>query len=102
MIDRTLSIRSARTTSLFQRKFLHQAVITLVMMSALAIVHPPAAHGAADWDASPSYVERHIAPIVNGHRMQPTAADLAQPDISERSVKIVDELYRQLMNPSGR
>jgi hypothetical protein len=102
MVDRTLSICSARTTYLFQRKFLHQTVITLVMVSALAIVHPAAAHGAADRDAPSPYVQRQVAPIVNGHRIQPTASDLAQPDISEQSAKVVDELYRQLMNASGR
>jgi hypothetical protein len=104
MVDRILSISSARTTSLLRRDFLRQAAITLVMASALATAHPAAAHGAADRDAPSPYVERHTAPIVSGHRIQPTPADLARPDISERSARVVDELYRQLMNasePSG-
>ena len=102
MVDRTLSIRSARTTSLLQRNVLRQAAITLVMASALATAHPAAAHGAADRANPPRHVERHAAPIVSGHRIQPAPADLARPDISERSARVVDELYRQLMNASGR
>jgi hypothetical protein len=99
MVDRTLSIRS-KTASPLQRNFLRQAVITLVMAGALATAHPAAAHGAARRDAASPYVERHMAPIVSGHRIQPTPADLARPDISERSARVVDELYRQLMNSS--
>jgi hypothetical protein len=107
MFDRTLPICSARTTSLLQRNFLRQAVIPLVMGIALATAHraaahPAAAQGAADRDAASPYVGRHTAPIVSGHRIQPTPADLARPDMSERSARIVDELYRQLMNSSGR
>jgi hypothetical protein len=102
MVDRTLSIGSARTTSRLQRNFLRQAAITLVIASALATARAAAAHGAADRDAPSPYVERHAASIVNGHRIQPTPADLARPDISERSARVVDELYRQLMNASGR
>jgi hypothetical protein len=107
MVDRTLSICSARTTSLLQRHVLRQAAIALVMASALATAYPAAAHTAvahraADRDAPSPYVERHTAPIVSGHRIQPTPANLARPDISERSARVVDELYRQLMNASGR
>jgi hypothetical protein len=99
-VDRTLSICNAQTTSRLQRNFLCRAAITLVMVSALVTAHPAAAHSAADRDAPSPYIERHTAPIVSGHRLQPTPADLARPDISERSAKIVDELYRQLMNSS--
>ncbi len=102
MVDRTLSIYNARTISLFQRNFLRQATITLVMVGALATAHPAAAHAAADRDAPSPYVERHTAPIVNGHRIQPTPADLVRPEISERSARVVDELYRRLMSASGR
>jgi hypothetical protein len=102
MVDRTLSICNARTTYLLQRNFLRQAATTLVTAIALATAPPAAAHGAADRDAPSPYLERHTAPIVSGHRIQPTLADLARPDISERSAKIVDELYRQLMNATGR
>src|SRR5260221_5832731 len=89
MVERTQSIRSARTNSLLQRKFLRRTAITLVIASALATPHPAAAHGAADRDAPSPYVERHTASIVNGHRIQPTPADLARPDISDRSARVV-------------
>jgi len=102
MVDRTLSICSAQTTSLLRRNFLRQAAIALVTAFALATAHPAAADGAAGRDAPSPYVGRHMAPIVRGHRIQPTQADLARPEISERSARVVDELYRQLMNSSGR
>jgi hypothetical protein len=102
MIDRTLSICSTRTTSQLQRNLLCRAAITLVMVSALVTVHPATAHSAADRDAPSLYIEHHTVPIVSGHRIQPTPADLARPDISERSARVVDELYHQLMNASGR
>ena len=102
MVDRAQSIRSARTNSLLQRNLLRRAAIALVIASALATPHRAAGHGAADRDAPSPYVERHTASIVNGHRIQPTPGDLARPDISERSARVVDELYRQLMNASGR
>jgi hypothetical protein len=101
-VDRTLSICSTRTISRVQHNFLCGAAITLVMVSALVTGHPAAAHSAADRDAPSPYTERHTTPIVSGHRIQPTPADLARPDISERSARVVDELYRQLMNASGR
>jgi len=102
MFDRTLSICRARTTSLLRRNLLRQAPIALVMAFALATAHPAAANGAAGGDAPSPYVGRHMAPIVGGHRIQPTPADLARPDVSERSARVVDELYRKLMNSSGR
>ena len=102
MVDRTLSIGGARTTFLLQCNFLRQAAIALVTAFALATAHPAAANGAAGGDAPSPYVGRHMAPIVGGHRIQPTPADLARPDVSERSARVVDELYRQLVNPGGR
>jgi hypothetical protein len=102
MVDRTQSICNAAITSLLQRNFLGQAAITLAIAGALATAHPAAAHSAADREAPSPYVERHTAPIVSGHRIQPTPADLVHPDISERSARVVDELYRQLINASGR
>ena len=102
MFDRTLSICRARTAFLRQRNLLRQSAIALVTAFALATAHPAAANGAAGRDAPSPYVGRHMAPIVRGHRIQPTQADLARPDVSERSARVVDELYRQLMNSSGR
>lgn len=102
MADRTLSINNARTDSLLPRNYLHQAAIALVTASALATAHPAAAEGAVDRDAPSLHGERHMAPIVNGHRVQPTPANLTRADISERSARIVEELYRQLMTASGR
>lgn len=102
MVDRTLSICSARTASLLRRDVPRQAAIALVLAGALAAAHPAAAYGAADRNAPPLHVERHAAPIVNGRRIQPTPGDLARPDISERSARVVEELYRQLTSSSGR
>jgi hypothetical protein len=102
MVDRTQPICNAGITSLLQRNFLGQAAITLAMAGALATAHPAAAHSAADQEAPSPSVEHHTAPIVSGHRIQPTPADLVRPDISERSARVVDELYRQLMSASGR
>jgi hypothetical protein len=102
MIDRNLSRHGARAISPFHRAVLRAAAIALVMASALASAHAATTHGALDRNASAVYVERHAAPIVNGRRIQPTPADLARPDISARSARDVDELYRQLMNSGGR
>lgn len=41
-------------------------------------------------------------PIVNGHRVQPRAADFAapnRPDIGEADAKALEELYRKQMAP---
>jgi hypothetical protein len=102
MADRTLSIYSQRNGSPLRRNCLRQAAIALVTASALASALPAAAEGAVDRDAAWLHVERHTVPIVNGHRIQPTPDNLPRPDISERSARVVEELYRQLMTLSGR
>jgi hypothetical protein len=102
MAERTLSIYSTRNGSLLRRNCLRQAAIALVTASALATTHPAAAEGAVDRDGTWLPGEHHTAPIVNGHRIQPTPADLPRPDLSERSARVVEELYRQLMTSSGR
>ncbi|MDB5411240.1 MAG: hypothetical protein JWL84_6152 [Rhodospirillales bacterium] len=101
MADRTLSIYSARTGSLLQHDCVRRAAIALVTASAFATAHPAGAEGAVDRDA-PLHGERHTAPIINGQRIQPTPANLPRPDISERSARVVEELYRQLMTSSAR
>jgi hypothetical protein len=98
MFGRILSTRRARTTSLSQFGLVSRAIFSLAVMGALAAMHPMAAYGADPANRSPR-AERHAASIVNGRRLQPTPADLSRPDMSARSAGIVDELYRQLINP---
>ena len=42
-------------------------------------------------------VARRYQPIRNGYNLQPTQSEIAKPDISAEDGKVVDELYRKLM-----
>jgi hypothetical protein len=98
MSGQILSMRRARTASLPQFGLVSLSLFSLVVLSALAAMHPMAAYG-ADPTNRPPRAERHVVSIVNGRRLQPTPVDLSRPDMSARSAGIVDELYRQLIMP---
>ncbi len=98
MFGQTLSLRRMPTASLSLFDLASRAIVSLAAISALAAMHPMAAYGADQADR-PSRAERHAVSIVNGRRLQPTPADLSWPDMSAQSAAIVDELYRQLINP---
>jgi hypothetical protein len=100
MTYRILSICSAQDCFLLRPSYLRQAAYAVIAVSVLATAHPAAAERAADRDATWLQVERQTAPIVNGHRIQPTPDILPRPDISERSARAVEELYRHLMSSS--
>jgi len=74
-------------------------MIALAIISALAAMRPFAAHGAEDPAVPPRHAVRYMVPILNGRHVQPTEADLPGSELSARSAAIVDELYRELMNP---
>ncbi len=42
-------------------------------------------------------VPRRYQPITHGFDLQPTESELAEPDVSAADAKVVDELYRELM-----
>jgi len=42
-------------------------------------------------------VTRQHQPIWNGHNLQPTQRELAKPDVSDTDGKVVDRLYRELI-----
>ena len=96
MVGQILS-RRTRTATLSQFGLVSRAIFALAVMSTLAAMHPVAAYG-ADPANRPPRAERHAA-IVNGRRLQPTPAELPRQEMSARSASIVDELYRQLLNP---
>jgi hypothetical protein len=45
---------------------------------------------------SPQVTRQH-QPIWNGHNLQPTQHELAKPDVSDTDGKVVDRLYRELI-----
>jgi hypothetical protein len=96
MVAQILS-RRTRTTLLSRFGSGSHAILALAVMTTFATVHPVGAYG-ADPANQPPRAERHAA-IVNGRRLQPTPADLPRQEMSARSASIVDELYRQLINP---
>lgn len=98
MFHRIPSLHRARTASRPRFGLASHAIFSLAVVSASAALHPVAADGADPAD-HPSPAERHVAAIVNGRRQQPSPADLPRPDLSARSAGVVDELYRQLINP---
>ena len=98
MFGQIPSMRRVPTASLSPFGLVSRAIVSLAAISALAAMHPMAAYGADQADR-PSGAERHVASIVNGRRLQPTPADLSRPDMSAQSAAIVDEIYRQLINP---
>jgi hypothetical protein len=100
MTDRTPSICGAQNGFLLRPSYLRRAACAIIAVSVLATAHPVAAKRAADRDATWLQVERQTAPIVNGQRIQPTPDILPRPDLSERSARAVEELYRQLMSSS--
>jgi hypothetical protein len=100
MFRQISSMRRTRTASLPPFGQVSRALFSLAVMSASAALHPMAASGADPAD-HPSPAERHVAAIVNGRRQQPSPADLPRPDMSAQSAGIVDELYRQLINPQA-
>ena len=98
MLGQIPSLRRMPTASLSPFGLVSRAIVSLAAISALAPMHPMAAYG-ADPPDPPSRAERHVASIVSGRRLQPIPADLSRPDMSAQSAAIVDELYRQLINP---
>jgi len=77
---------------------LARPLVVLAVMSSLAAV-PSVARGADGPSVPPHHAERHMKPIVNGHHVQPRQADLPRPEMSPEDAAIVDELYRELINP---
>ena len=47
--------------------------------------------------APPHQAPRQYQPIQNGFDLQPNESELARPDVSDQDGKVVDELYRKLM-----
>ena len=83
-----------------RRTSLRRSLVALAVVSSLAAA-PSMARGADGASVPLHQAERHMKPIVNGHHVQPRQADLRRPDMSPRDATIVDELYRELINPRG-
>jgi hypothetical protein len=98
MFSQNPSTRRTRNASLSLFDLMSRAIRALTALSALAAMHPMAAYGADLANRQP-HAERRAASIVNGHRLQPSPADLSRPDMSAQSAGVVDELYRQLIKP---
>ena len=47
--------------------------------------------------ATPHEAPRRHQPIQNGFNLQPTQSELARSDVSAEDAKVVDDLYRKLM-----
>jgi hypothetical protein len=87
--------------SMSRRSSLSRSIVVLALMTSLVAASVPAR--AAEEPSAPLHrVERHMKPIVNGHHIQPTQADLPRPEMSSGRAAVVDELYRELTSPRRR
>jgi hypothetical protein len=75
-------------------------MIVLALIGSLGVIHATTAR-AADASVQWHRTERQLTSIVNGRHVQPTQAKLPRPELSLRSAAIIDELYRQLIDPRG-
>ena len=80
--------------------FVKRTLVLAAMVLSLYSVGPAMAEsrlGDRQGPAIPHEASRQYQPIQNGFSLQPNQSELAMPDVSDQDGKVVNELYRKLM-----